>query len=68
MFLYGCLRDDFAVILGPLIAYYIYMESEQKGPLEKVELASPPGRFHDSRDGHLVFTQRCKHIRGAFLP
>ena len=25
MFIYGCLRNDFALILGPLISYYIYV-------------------------------------------
>jgi len=39
MFLYGCLRDDFAVILGPLISYYIYIWNlNKKGHWKKWHL------------------------------
>ncbi len=40
LFVYGCLRDDFAIVLGQLIAYYIYVWNlDIKGVWTRIPLA-----------------------------
>lgn len=42
MFLYGYLRNDFAIIIGELFTYYIYMWNiREKGLFDKVHRATP---------------------------
>ena len=62
LFIYGWLRDDFSIIFGQLITYYIYMESANKGNLATTAMVFAHRRWVTSR------CSRCGHaVRHPFL-
>ena len=55
LFVYGWLRDDFAIILGQIISYYIYIwNSGQKAPMEEITVYHPDTIAFDSGGGNFI--------------
>lgn len=67
LFIYGWIRDDFAIMLGQVISYYIYIWNlKQKGILEKVHtigtfilVATPLLAFWSIATNWSQFVQQC---------
>lgn len=67
LFIYGWIRDDFAIMLGQVISYYIYIWNlKQKGVLAKIHfigtfvlLATPLLAFWSIATNWSEFVQQC---------
>ena len=53
LFVYGWLRDDFAIILGQIILY-LYLELGQKAPMEEITVYHPDTITSDPGGGDFI--------------
>ena len=55
LFVYGWLRDDFAIILGQIISYYIYIWNlGQKTSMEEITVCYPDTITSDPGGGNFI--------------
>ena len=67
LFFYGWLRNDFAIILGQLISYYIYLEFEHEKQLAKDSGTHPLHSPHNPDRSHRIYVSRGKRVHQSIF-